>query len=188
MGDPKPTDPTLPRYAPQRPFPPYRHVLGVTPHPRTDPAGHSYGLPEPAAAPPLTEDCWALNETYLYGVDLYNNGYWWESHEQWELLWRMADRQGRTALFLRGLIQASATLLKLLQENDRGVSQLFGRSRSNLLAAVDEEGEGQRYMGLTIEAFVASLQGFIDTVPSRATGSNSGFSNPPAIQLDLPAA
>jgi len=185
MGDPQPIDPSiLPRYAPQRPFPPYRHALGVTPHPRTDPAGHSYGLPEPAPGPPLTIDGWAVNECYLFGVDLYNHGYVWESHEQWELLWRGAGRQSRPALFLRGLIQVSATRLKLNQGNERGVSQLFGRSYSNLMAAVD--GSGQPYMGVSIEAFVASLQEFIEAAPSRR--ATSVVVEAPTIQLVLPAA
>ena len=182
MGAPQPFDPTFPRLAPRRPFPPYRHVPGTTPHPRTDPAGHSFGRTEPDDDGSLfTADDWAVNETYLYGVDLYNYAFWWESHEQWELLWKPLDRDSREGLFLRGLIQASATLLKVHAGNARGVSQLFRRSRSNLMAAA---GDGHHpYMGLEVQPFVANLQRFIETT---AAGSAHDIADLPVIKLARP--
>ena len=48
----------------QRPFPPYRFVLGENPHPTEDPQGHSYG--QPAEDPGILKpDKWYENSTYL---------------------------------------------------------------------------------------------------------------------------
>ena len=94
----------------QKPFPPYRHIPGVTPHPIRDPRGHSYGIEEVHDAEPLPPELWQQNEDYLYGVDLYNFAYWWEAHEAWEGLWHQAEDTYR--LFLQGLIQISAAFIK----------------------------------------------------------------------------
>ena len=93
------------RYAPQVPFPAYAFLPGRMPHPRRDPKGHSFGTPEPKPAY-LPPDQWRANESYLFGVDLHNHGYWWESHELWEALWHLTD--GVEGQFLQGLIQISA--------------------------------------------------------------------------------
>src|SRR3989441_5753773 len=76
---------SLPRFT-DRPFPAYRFIPGQSPHPRRDPHGHSYGQPEPTPPPFMPEEWWD-SEWYLYGIDLYNYGYWWECHEVFEGLW-----------------------------------------------------------------------------------------------------
>jgi len=91
VADPGPIEPGLPRLT-GRPFPSYRHVPGVTPHPRRHAGGHSRGLPEPREAP-LPPEEWPRDEGYLFAVDLYNHGYWWECHEILEALWRAAGQQ-----------------------------------------------------------------------------------------------
>jgi hypothetical protein len=49
---------------------------------------------------------------YLRGIDLFNFGYWWESHEAWEGLWRACGRRGPAADFLKGLIKLAAAGVK----------------------------------------------------------------------------
>ena len=86
------TKPDLPRYT-QRPFPSYRYLpyqSGATlPHPHNDPAGHSYHAEE-EYLPPFTPEDWRSCELYLYGIDLFNHGYWWEAHEALEDVWLAA--------------------------------------------------------------------------------------------------
>ena len=101
---------------------------GAGPHPRRDPAGHSFGAPEPSP-PPLGPETWSENETWLYGVDLYNEGFFWESHEQWESLWHAHGRRGETATFLKALIQTAAARIKLQQDYKTGVRRLWERAR-----------------------------------------------------------
>lgn len=100
-----------PRYS-QRPFPAYRFIPGRSPHPTRDPDGHSYGREETAPPESFDPAHWHRYETYLYGVDLYNHGYWWEAHEAWEACWIAAGKHTETGLFLQGLIQIAAGSLK----------------------------------------------------------------------------
>ena len=156
----RPFDPSARRYAPHLAFPEYRHVLGETPHPRTHPRGHSFGLPEVSVSASLAADSWPSDETYLFGVDLYNFAFWWEAHEQWEALWhREEDRGGDTGSFLQGLIQLSASLLKWNAGNQRGFTQLAAKG-CDRLQRVTGSMEGDCYMGVNPERFVAQYQAF----------------------------
>lgn len=113
-----------PRYSRQS-FPAYRFIPGQTPHPTRDPEGHSYNTGNHALPEHFEPGSWYENEAYLYGVDLYNHGYWWEAHEAWEGCWIAAGKQTETGLFLQGLIQITAGCLKKFQghiEAGRGLA------------------------------------------------------------------
>jgi hypothetical protein len=97
-----------------RPFPSYRFVPGKAPHPTRDQDGHSYNKPPVRLAPFDPED-WYTCEEYLYGIDLFNHGYWWEAHEALEAVWAAAGRRTETGLFIKGLIQIAAAHLKWFQ-------------------------------------------------------------------------
>lgn len=101
-----------PRYS-QRPFPPYRYRPGAgLPHPRMDPAGHSHGTDD-EYLPPFTPEDWASCEPYLYGIDLFNQGYWWEAHEALESVWLAAGQRATgCGIFVQGLIQLAGAQLK----------------------------------------------------------------------------
>src|SRR5437899_9869562 len=121
---PDPGERGVQRYS-QRPFPAYRYVPGLHPHPHRDPAGHSYE-PNPTLnrhAPWSVED-WRTLDDWLYGVDLFNFFYFWEAHEAWEGLWAAVDRQSAPAFTLQGLIQIAAALLKTHMQVLEGVRSL----------------------------------------------------------------
>jgi hypothetical protein len=89
-----------PRWLPQKSLPPYAYLPGKSPHPVRDPTGHSYHV-EPilvAVAASLSLDA------FLWGLDLFNHGYYWEAHEAWEGLWQVADRDGPLRMLFKGLI------------------------------------------------------------------------------------
>ncbi len=114
------SDSSLQRYS-SKEFPPYSYVPGSgTPHPVSDPQGHMYGLAEPRVSP-LNPDRWQENETFLYAIDLFNHGYFWEAHEAWEALWHAVGRTGTEAKFLKGLIKIAAAGVKQLEDNASGV-------------------------------------------------------------------
>lgn len=125
-----------PRYTSQA-FPPYTYVPGQTPHPVSNPAGHMFGheLPKPA---PLDPARWRESETYLYGIDLFNHGYYWEAHETWESLWHAAGRTGEVADFLKGLIKLAAAGVKSSEGNPAGVERHLNRA-IELLSTADRE-------------------------------------------------
>lgn len=109
---PDPGDRHVRRYSP-RPFPAYRYVPGLHPHPTRHRAGHSY-QPSPTLnrhAPWRAED-WRNLDDWLYGVDLFNGFYFWEAHEAWEGLWAATERDSASHIMLQGLIQIAAALLK----------------------------------------------------------------------------
>jgi len=143
-----------PRFLPDVPFPPYTYVPGQTPHPVSDPAGHMYGdETEPAE---LQVDDWPRCHAYLRGIDLFNHGYYWESHEVWESLWHAAGRQGPIADFLKGLIKLAAAGVKTREGSENGRSrhsqraaELF-RSAGTALKA-DNVGREQ-IMGLSLDS------------------------------------
>ena len=87
-----------PRYAPAIPLPPYSYVPGHDlPHPVNDPSGHSYSAvhdqplgtpnPPPVLAPLPTDPAsrrhtlaatLAADLQWLYSLDLFNGGWYWE--------------------------------------------------------------------------------------------------------------
>lgn len=105
------TDPDVPRYS-HRPLPAYRHLPFQNAHPFLDEDGHSYGetlVPVEGFGP----DNWQDSDEFLYAIDLFNNGYWWEAHERLKHVSIGAGRESSTGRFIQGLIQVAAGLLKL---------------------------------------------------------------------------
>jgi hypothetical protein len=153
LVEPAPPDPSWPRYSP-RPFPRYRFVGGLNPHPRRHPEGHAYGtadLPPPGVAP----DRWRDNAVYLQGIDLYNFAYWWECHEALEGLWHLTGHQGTEAQFLQGIIQVAAANLK------RHVNSLAGARRLGREAVARLASVGRRsYMGLELGPFIRAVHDY----------------------------
>jgi hypothetical protein len=108
-------------------FPPYAFVPGRFPHPISDPAGHSFGA-EPHQAVPLDPANWQASAEYLRGIELFDHGYYWESHEVWESLWHAAGRTGPIADFLKGLIALAAAGVKSREGKAAGVVSHAGRA------------------------------------------------------------
>lgn len=145
------------------PFPPYRYVPGMHPHPIAHPLGHSHrprGAPHPHVihVPP---ERWRESEDYLYGCDLYNHGYWWEAHEAWEGLWQTCDKKATQGRFLQGLIQAAACHLKVHMGSRSGVDRL-GPSSLEYLRGAANEIEAEPYMGLDLSDFIGWLAVYFD--------------------------
>lgn len=157
-----PADPAFARYLPSRPFPPYRFVPGLYPHPVSDPRGHSYrgGAPEPKPEP-LDPAAWDRSEDYLYGCDLYNFAYFWEAHEAWEGLWHLTTKADAPGLFLQGLIQASASQLKRHVAEPVGATKLARLSIEKLEAVAGAIAPRRRYLGLDIGAFTEGLRAHV---------------------------
>jgi len=150
LVEPAAPDPAWPRYS-KLPFPRYRFVAGLNPHPRRDPRGHAFGTPE-TPPPYVSPDLWRENAVYLHGVDLYNFAYWWECHEALEGLWHLTGHQGVEAQFLQGIIQAAAANLKRHMDQLVGARRL-GREAVQRLASV-----GRRdFMGLELGPFIRGL-------------------------------
>jgi predicted metal-dependent hydrolase len=87
-----------------------------------------YGVQE-RPAKPLTTDGWAGNEDFLYGVDLFNAGYFWEAHVFWERLWALEETESEIRRFLQAIIQTAAACLKARQGEIAGARKLLEKAR-----------------------------------------------------------
>jgi hypothetical protein len=155
------------RLVPDEPLPPYSFVPGRFPHPVSDPAGHSFGVRPPPAAPVDPAE-WATNRTYLRGIDLFNAGYYWEAHEVWEALWQAHGRRGRPADFLKGLIKLAAAGVKVREGRPRGAAH-HARAGADLFRTVGPPGE--RFLGLSLGELIHLAEGVSANPPTSADPS-----------------
>ncbi|WP_417851352.1 DUF309 domain-containing protein [Thalassoglobus sp.] len=106
----------------QVPFhlPPYTHIPGKTPHPFSDPQGHSYGQ----------HDQKEIDEKSMFehALFLFENGYFWEAHEAWEQVWISLERRGPEADLIKGFIKLAACGVKCLEENRVGAERHLKRA------------------------------------------------------------
>ena len=116
------------RYAPERELPPYTYMPGRAPHPVNDPRGHSFGRRPAPASPPDPADARSCAE-FLWGVDLFNHGYYWEAHEAWEAVWIAAGRTTPAARFIQALIKLAAAGVKAREGRPEGVRRHAARAR-----------------------------------------------------------
>src|SRR6056297_3830625 len=93
----------------EHPFPPYSYVPRMHPHPFSHPKGHSFEI---AHNPITPSDQLAIDSRHDWAMDLFNHGFYWESHEAWESLWHAFERCGRQANFVKGLIKLAAAGVK----------------------------------------------------------------------------
>jgi len=186
-NQPQPVTPKCPRYT-NRPFPSYTHLPLVTPHPFRDPEGHSYGKEEEECQD-LTPETWMTNECYLYSIDLYNYSFWWESHEGWEGLWQLCDKQSPKGRFLQALIQIASALIKRHQKRIPGLQSLAAKSLDNLKFVIDNsELKNSLYMGIDVlelyqQTKVCFFRFLQSTVPDNAFGR---IEKQPLIRLYFP--
>jgi hypothetical protein len=111
-----------------RSLPPYSFVPGRNPHPVRDPRGHRYGEEELHVT--FSADQWAACEDYLFAIDLFNAGFYWESHEYFEAVWHACQRTGNEADLMKGLIKLAAAGVKVRQNQPAGVHRHVARGRT----------------------------------------------------------
>ncbi|MDH3717606.1 MAG: DUF309 domain-containing protein [Planctomycetota bacterium] len=158
----------IPRYLPGRPLPPYSYVSGHFPHPIRDPDGHMYGHDDIVCAAP--DPCrWSDSPDYLYGIDLFNHGYYWEAHEQWEGLWHACQRSGAVGDFLKALIKLAAAGVKARERRPAGVTRHARRAAELFESVAEQAGEDQgKFMGLDLRQLARQASEFSMSPPGTA--------------------
>jgi hypothetical protein len=159
----------IPRFVPDALFPPYSYVTGRFPHPTRDPAGHSFGE-ELAKCPAPDPNCWRDCRAYLFGLDLFNHGYYWEAHETWEGIWHACGRRGTAANFVKGLIKLAAAGVKAREGRPKGIvsharraAELFRQTADNLRSSETF------YFGFSLPRLIDLANGVANgSVPLRA--------------------
>ena len=139
------------------PFPNYRHIPGLTPHPISNINGHSYGKKKEIIKR-ISEKNWFSNNQYLYAIDLFNYKYFWEAHEVLEDLWRL-EPPSNLKLFLQGIIQISAAYLKWIQEIYIGMNKLSFKGIKKLHLVKESH---RNFCGIDLEKFIEENQNFFN--------------------------
>lgn len=93
------------------------------------------------------------------GVELFNIGEYWHSHEVWEREWT-PDRKGPDSGFYKGLIQVAAGCLHYTRHNRRGAVNKW-RSGANYLRPYLPAHNGVRLAALVVavDGFLAAMDG-----------------------------
>ncbi|TMC04177.1 MAG: DUF309 domain-containing protein [Chloroflexi bacterium] len=93
------------------------------------------------------------------GVELFNQGRYWDAHEAWEEAW-MPDRHGPDRGFYKGLIQVAAGCLHYGRRNRRGTVNKW-RSGADYLRPYLP-----RHRGVELAPLVARVDGFLAELDS----------------------
>ncbi|MEM7343829.1 MAG: DUF309 domain-containing protein [Chloroflexota bacterium] len=136
------------------PFPSRIYKPGQGIHPRKDPNG--LHIPEvPDSETPFGVDSWQDSQRYLYAIDLFNFGYWWEAHEVLEDLWIETGKTTELAQFIQAIIQISAAFLKVSLDSRRGGYRLMTKAFPKL------DLQTGIFLGIEVEAFQAEVKNYI---------------------------
>jgi uncharacterized protein len=94
-----------------------------------------------------------------HGIELFNDGLYWEAHEAWEEAWT-SDRRGPDRGFYKGLIQVAAGCLHYRRRNRRGTVNKW-RSGAEYLRPYLPAHHGVELAPLVarVDGFLAALQG-----------------------------
>jgi hypothetical protein len=103
----------------------------------------------------VDEQSWSSCEAYLYAIDLFNHGYYWEAHEELEALWQGAGRDTPVGTFAQALIQAAAALLKHSMGEPAPAERLKDAAAAKLRAGPSV------MLGVATVGLAAALEGYI---------------------------
>jgi predicted metal-dependent hydrolase len=128
---------------------------------------------EPAKAQTPDRVCdrnWREVPAYLFGIELYAAGYFWEAHEVWEPVWMASAPNSRERLLLAGLIQLANACLKLEMGRPKAALRLIEETLRHLEACV-RPASGP-LMGIEVEPLIRSTSVFRDWIaPPRAAAT-----------------
>ena len=133
-----------------RELPAYRYVRGLNPHPRRDKRGHSYEASRRVVE--MDPARWYESQDYLFGIDLYHQGYLWESCEVWEALHGTVEGDSPASNLLHALFLNSGAQIRAHRRNARGTRTRSQAARWRLarIRAKGFDGPEKRFMGFDI--------------------------------------
>lgn len=95
------------------------------------------------------------------GVELFNQGRYWDAHEAWEAAW-IPDRAGVDRGFYKGLIQVAAGCLHYTRKNRRGTVNKW-RSGADLLRTYPAS-----HNRIAVGALVGSVDAMLEAIEAEA--------------------
>lgn len=143
----------MPKRFSSQSFPSYVFIPGENPHPKKS-GGHMEGEGDPVA-PLIDASHPDENEFLRYSIDLYNHGYFWESHVYFEALWNAHGRKGSIADFLKGMIKLGAAGVKINIQQKEAALGHFSRARELLSSVMNAE--GQVFLGFDLKSILSQI-------------------------------
>jgi hypothetical protein len=160
------TESSHPRYCPERKLPEHAYQPGLDQQ-SARPKEHHYD------AAWNTETATLLGSIgFRWGVDLFNNGFYWEAHEAWEGMWLQAPGGSAARHVLQGLIQSSAAMLKARRGQWQSFESLLVRASKKFTKS--RESNDCARLGWPCEPFLADVERY---------GEHRGEAVRPWIQL-----
>ena len=112
----------------------------------------------------------SLEELFQRGVDLFNNGSYFQSHEEWEKAWLRST--GEEKIFYQGLIQAAAAILHAQRGNLAGCRTLWEKAGGKLARFPAD------YRSIALGELRSALEDFFQ----RMIGNQAPPERPPKIR------
>ena len=112
---------------------------------------------------------------YLAGLRLYHQGHYWDSHEEWEEIWR--ESHGATRHFYQALIQLDAAIIHTQRGHWGGVANLLARSLGHLDQCPD------RLLGMDVARLREQLRAYRREALALKEGQKEAFNE--ALRPDL---
>jgi predicted metal-dependent hydrolase len=115
---------------------------------------------------------------YLAGLRLYYLGRYWDSHEQWEEIWR--ESEGAVRHFFQGLIQVDAAIIHTERGHWRGVANLLARSLGHLEQCPDH------LLGMDVSRLREQLRAYCQEILALKEGQKESFDESlcPGLEVD----
>ena len=113
------------------------------------------------------------------GVELFNEGRYWDAHEAWEEAW-MPDRHGPERGFYKGLIQVAAGCLHYGRGNRRGTVNKWRSGVEYLRPYLP------RHRGVELEPLVALVEADLEAVLAAPDGWPAGLPMPVVVRHGAP--
>ncbi len=105
------------------------------------------------------------NNNFLrYSLDLYNHGYFWESHVYFEALWNAHGRTGSVADFLKGMIKLGAAGVKLQINQPTNAHVHFLRAKELFESVMNAE--GSNFLGFDLGDIIAKINSALNSTES----------------------
>lgn len=95
------------------------------------------------------------SEFLNHSLNLYNHGYYWESHVYFEALWNAHHRSGSVADFLKGMIKLGAAGVKLQISQPENAKVHIARAKE--LFTEVRSAEGSLFLGFDLSEIIQNL-------------------------------
>lgn len=113
------------------------------------------GLGDPVAKP-IDPDHPSQNDDLAYALDLFNHGYYWESHVYFEAIWNTHGRQGTISDLMKAFIKLGAAGVKLSIGQKTAALGHFDRARELIKEVISVE--GTRFLGFNLQILLEKIE------------------------------